>query len=120
MKLYYHPLSGHAHRARLLLDLLGLKHELVEVDLMAGAHKTPEFLALNPFGQVPVLVDDDGTAIGNSTAGHIAAVAVSGSGTTGLDQYASTYTLIAYAGFGLGALLPFGAPLVNRLMHGVK
>ncbi|MCH4152293.1 MAG: glutathione S-transferase [Sphingobium sp.] len=68
MKLYYHPLSGHAHRARLLLDLLGLKHELVEVDLMAGAHKTPEFLALNPFGQVPVLVDDDGTAIGDSNA----------------------------------------------------
>jgi POT family proton-dependent oligopeptide transporter len=60
------------------------------------------------------------TAIGNSTAGHVAAVAVSGSGTTGLDQYAATYTLIAYAGFGLGAVLLFGAPLVNRLMHGVK
>ena len=60
------------------------------------------------------------TAIGNSTAGHVAAVAVSGSGATGLDQYASIYTLIAYAGFGLGAVPLFGAPLVNRLMHGVK
>lgn len=68
MKLYYHPLSGHAHRARLFLGLLGLDHDLVEVDLMAGAHKTPEFRALNPFGQVPVLVDDDGTAIADSNA----------------------------------------------------
>lgn len=59
MKLYHHPLSGHAHRARLFVSLLGLPHELVEVDLKAGAHKTPEFLALNPFGQVPVLEDDD-------------------------------------------------------------
>jgi glutathione S-transferase len=68
MKLYHHPLSGHSHRARLLLGLLGLDHELAEVDLMAGAHKTPEFRALNPFGQVPVLVDDDGTPIGDSNA----------------------------------------------------
>jgi glutathione S-transferase len=59
MKLYHHPLSGHAHRACLFASLLGLPHELVEVDLMAGAHKTPEFLAKNPFGQVPVLEDGE-------------------------------------------------------------
>ncbi|MFO1494838.1 MAG: oligopeptide:H+ symporter [Lysobacterales bacterium] len=56
------------------------------------------------------------TAIGNSTAGHIASVA---SGAD-LAQYSSTYTLIAGAGFGLGCVLLVGAPLVNRLMHGVK
>ncbi len=67
MKLYHHPLSGNAHRARLFISLLGLPHELIEVDLMAGAHKRPEFLALNPFGQVPVL-DDDGTIIPDSHA----------------------------------------------------
>lgn len=67
MKLYHHPLSGHAHRARLFVSLLGLPHDLIEVDLKAGAHKTPEFLALNPFGQVPVL-DDDGTVISDSNA----------------------------------------------------
>ena len=67
MKLYHHPLSGHAHRARLFLALLGVPHEAVEVDLKAGAHKTPEFLALNPFGQVPVL-DDDGTVVSDSNA----------------------------------------------------
>lgn len=67
MKLYHHPLSGHAHRARLFLSLLGVPHEAVEVDLKAGAHKRPEFLALNPFGQVPVL-DDDGTVVSDSNA----------------------------------------------------
>jgi glutathione S-transferase len=67
MKLYHHPLSGHAHRARLFVSLLGLPHELVEVDLKAGAHKAPEFLKLNPFGQVPVL-DDDGVVIADSNA----------------------------------------------------
>ena len=47
MKLYHHPLSGHAHRARLFLNLLGLPHELIEVDLAKGAHKQAGFLALN-------------------------------------------------------------------------
>lgn len=67
MKLYYHPLSGHAHRARLFLSLLGQQAELVEVDLAARAHKAPDFLKLNPFGQLPVL-DDDGTIIPDSNA----------------------------------------------------
>ncbi|PPJ48986.1 glutathione S-transferase [Rhizobium sp. KAs_5_22] len=67
MKLYHHPLSGHSHRARLFVSLLGLPHELVEVDLMAGAHKKPDFLQLNPFGQVPVL-DDDGVVVSDSNA----------------------------------------------------
>lgn len=67
MKLYYHPLSGHAHRAHLFASLLGLQHEVVEVDLKAGAHKQPEFLAMNPFGQVPVL-DDNGTIVSDSNA----------------------------------------------------
>nr|WP_316656116.1 glutathione S-transferase [uncultured Gellertiella sp.] len=67
MKLYYHPLSGHAHRAHLFLSLLGIEFELVTVDLKAGAQKTPDFLKLNPFGQVPVL-DDRGTVIADSNA----------------------------------------------------
>lgn len=67
MKLYYHPLSGHSHRVRLFLGLIGAGHDLVEVDLSTGAHKKPEFLALNAFGQVPVL-DDDGTIVTDSNA----------------------------------------------------
>lgn len=67
MKIHHHPLSGHSHRVVLFASLLGVPHELVEVDLMAGAHKQPAFLALNPFGQVPVL-EDDGAVIADSNA----------------------------------------------------
>jgi glutathione S-transferase len=67
LKLYRHPLSGHAHRAELALSLLGLPHELVDVDLAARAHKTPEFLARHPFGQLPLL-EDDGHFVWDSTA----------------------------------------------------
>lgn len=67
MKLYFHPLSGHSHRARLFLSLIGVNADIVEVDLAKAAHKTPEFLALNPFGQVPVL-EDDGVIVQDSIA----------------------------------------------------
>ena len=65
MKLYYHPLSGHSHRVRLFLSLINIPHELIEVDLAKGAHKAPDFLKLNRFGQVPVL-DDNGTVVADS------------------------------------------------------
>lgn len=67
MKLYHLPLSGHAHRAVLFLSLLGQKAELIEVDLANGEHRTPEYLKLNPFGQVPVL-DDHGFVVNDSNA----------------------------------------------------
>lgn len=67
MKLYHFPLSGHAHRAALFLSLAKVPHELVEVDLAAREHKQPEFLALNAFGEVPVL-DDEGIIIADSLA----------------------------------------------------
>lgn len=61
LTLYRHPLSGHAHRVELLLRMLDLPFTALDVDLMASAHKKPDFLALNPFGQVPVLQDGDVT-----------------------------------------------------------
>lgn len=61
IKLYRHSLSGHAHRIELMLSLLGLEYELVDVDLLAGEQKQPDFIAKNPFGQVPVLEDGDVT-----------------------------------------------------------
>lgn len=67
IKLYWHPISGHAHRAHMLLSMLGLDFELIEVDLPAGEHQQAEFLALNPFGQIPVLVDGE-TIIADSNA----------------------------------------------------
>lgn len=67
MKLYWHAMSGHAHRAQLFLSLIGAQFDLVEVDLAKGAHKAPDFLKLNSFGQVPVL-DDDGVIVSDSNA----------------------------------------------------
>jgi glutathione S-transferase len=55
--LYRHPLSGHSHRVELFLRLLDRPFRSVDVDLVQRAHKAPEFLAKNPFGQVPVLED---------------------------------------------------------------
>lgn len=65
--LYRHALSGHSHRAELFLSLIGETAEIVDVDLAAGAHKNADFLALNPFGQVPVL-QDGATVIADSNA----------------------------------------------------
>ena len=67
IRLHRHPLSGHSHSVQLALSLLGLPHELVDVDLLKGAHKAPEFLKLSPFGQVPVL-DDNGVTLFDSNA----------------------------------------------------
>lgn len=59
IKLYGHELSGNSYKAQLFLELLNLDYEWIKVDLMKGEHKAPEYLALNPFGQVPLLVDGD-------------------------------------------------------------
>jgi glutathione S-transferase len=67
IKLYHFPLSGHSHRAQLMLSLLGLEPDISFVDLGNGAQKNPEFLALNTFGQVPV-INDNGTVVSDSTA----------------------------------------------------
>ena len=67
LKLHGLNLSGHSHRAQLFLSLLGLEAEMIQVDLLNGAHKQPEFLAKNLFGQVPVLEDGE-TVIADSNA----------------------------------------------------
>ena len=61
IRLHRHPLSGHAHRVELMLSLLRLPFERIDVDLMKGVHKQPEFLAKNAFGQVPVIEDGEAT-----------------------------------------------------------
>ena len=59
MKLYYNPLSPNVRRARLAAAVLGIQLEEKFVDFSKGEHKSPEYLALNPNGAVPVLVDGD-------------------------------------------------------------
>jgi glutathione S-transferase len=59
IKLHRFFLSGHSHRVELFLSLLGLPFEQVDVNLAAGEHKQPAYLALNPFGLVPVIQDGE-------------------------------------------------------------
>ena len=67
MKLYWHPVSLMPWRVRIALAEKGLDYEEVIIDLPGGASHRPDFLAFNPFGQVPVL-EDDGRPFAESTA----------------------------------------------------
>jgi glutathione S-transferase len=58
LKLYYVP-QTRATRPRWLLEELGVPYELVRLDPQKGETRTPEYLALNPLGHVPTLVDDE-------------------------------------------------------------
>ena len=54
-KLYSMRRSGNCYKVRLALAQLDIAHELVEMDILKGETRTPEFLAMNPSGHVPVL-----------------------------------------------------------------
>jgi glutathione S-transferase len=59
IKLYGHEVSGNSYKVKLLLELLNIKYEWIKVDLLKGEQKSPEYLTLNPFGQVPLLIDGE-------------------------------------------------------------
>jgi glutathione S-transferase len=67
MKVYGHPLSSCTRKVLLTLFEKAESAEFIEVDLFARRHKTPEHLARQPFGLVPVL-DDDGLVLYESRA----------------------------------------------------
>ena len=60
--------SGNGYKVRLLLHQLGIPFRLVEHDVVAGATRRPEFLALSPVGKIPVLQLQDGTVLSESGA----------------------------------------------------
>jgi glutathione S-transferase len=68
LKLYSMQLSANSYKARLMLSLLKQKFELVEVDVLSGGNRTPDYLKLNPTGQVPILVLEDGRSLPESGA----------------------------------------------------
>ena len=59
IRLHTTLLSGHGHRVKLFLTLLDLPFEVIELDMAAGDNRRPEYLKLNPFGQVPTIEDGD-------------------------------------------------------------
>jgi len=67
IRLYRFALSGHCHRAELMLSLLGLPYEAIDIDLKAKEQKSPGFLLKNPLGLVPV-IEDGATTVADSNA----------------------------------------------------
>jgi glutathione S-transferase len=68
MRLYDHPASGNCMKARIALRQLGIPYEAVTVDLFRRETRTPEHMARNPDGRVPVLELDSGRMIPESGA----------------------------------------------------
>ncbi len=68
IRLYDALISGNAYKARLVLTQLGIPFERVELDILNGATRTPEFHRINPYGQVPTVVLEDGVVLTQSNA----------------------------------------------------
>ena len=68
MRLYDDPRSGNGYKVRLALAQLGRDYDYVLLDVIRGETRSPEFLAINPNGRVPVLETDDGTRLPESNA----------------------------------------------------
>ena len=68
IKAYGYTPSGNCWKVRQILDLTGQSYEWVETDSNAGATRTPEFLALNPNGKIPIVQLEDGEVVTESGA----------------------------------------------------
>jgi glutathione S-transferase len=66
--LYSMQRSGNSYKVRLVLAQLGIEYRLVEVDILQGESHTPEFLTMNPNGQVPLLEVAPGRYLAESNA----------------------------------------------------
>jgi glutathione S-transferase len=67
-RVYGMSASGNCHKVRMVLEALELPYEWTEIDLVRGQTRTPEFLAMNPNGQVPVLEIEPGVHLPQSNA----------------------------------------------------
>ncbi|MCY1273868.1 Disulfide-bond oxidoreductase YfcG [compost metagenome] len=67
-KVYGDHLSGNCYKVKLALHLLGREYQWQPVDILKGGTQTPEFLAKNPNGKVPVLELEDGSCLWESNA----------------------------------------------------
>jgi glutathione S-transferase len=68
MRVFGVSVSGNCYKVRLLLEQLGIPYQWEEVDMMAGATRTPEYLAMNPNGRVPLLEFEPGKYLPESDA----------------------------------------------------
>jgi glutathione S-transferase len=68
MKIYGDSISGNCLKVKWVADILGLRYDWIETDIMKGESRTPAYLAMNPAGQVPAVVLDDGRPLAQSNA----------------------------------------------------
>ncbi len=68
MRIFGDSRSGNCYKLQLLLSHLGQTVDWVEVDVLSGYTRTPDFLEINPTGQIPVLVREDGRTLSQSNA----------------------------------------------------
>jgi glutathione S-transferase len=68
MKIYGDSISGNCLKVKWTADFLGLKYDWIETNILQGESRTPAYLAMNPAGQVPAVVLDDGRPLAQSNA----------------------------------------------------
>ncbi|WP_339773622.1 glutathione S-transferase family protein [uncultured Paraglaciecola sp.] len=68
MKIYADEQSGNCYKVKLVCALLGIEHQWVHVDILAGDTAANSFLAKNPNGKIPLLALDDGRHLWESNA----------------------------------------------------
>ena len=68
MKIYGDSISGNCLKVKWVADFLGRTYEWIETDVLVGSSRTAEFLAMNPAGQVPAVILDDGRPLAQSNA----------------------------------------------------
>ena len=68
LMIYGDAISGNCQKVRFVADRLRIPYRWIETSVLAGETRTPEFLALNPAGQVPTVVLPDGRPLAQSNA----------------------------------------------------
>lgn len=68
IRIFGNSISGNCLKVKWVATQLSLPHEWIEIDILRGESRTDEFLALNPFGQVPVVKFEDGRTLAQSNA----------------------------------------------------
>lgn len=68
IRIFGDSISGNCLKVKWVAERLSRPHEWIEIDIMKGESRTDEFLALNPFGQVPVIEFDNGRTLAQSNA----------------------------------------------------
>ncbi|MPW17679.1 glutathione S-transferase [Paraburkholderia sp. CNPSo 3157] len=128
IRLYTTLLSGHGHRVKLFLTLLDLPFEVSELDMRAGDNRKPEYLALNPFGQLPAIEDGDVTLFDSNAIlvylakryGDASWLPDDPTGVAAVQRWLSLAAgQIAYGPCAARLVTVFGAPLDHETAKGI-